>query len=97
MNTAIKLSDLLGIELESHDREIIASSINFFGSGDHPTALADNLDYFKLDYLLECLDKGIHKARRSYKEEVADIWCAIHMAKQETEDVICQGRDIDRM
>ena len=84
MSHEIKLSELPVIELELHDCEIIASAINVFGSGDHPMASAENLDFFDLDYLLVCLDKGIEKSKsEEFKTEVIDLWCSIHMAKDE--------------
>ena len=79
----IKLSELPVIELELHDCEIIANAINVFGSGNHPIAQADNLDYFDLKYLLACLDKGIERTKtEAFKEEVTDLWCEIHMAME---------------
>ncbi len=86
MTDKIKLSDLIVIELELHDREIIASAINTFGSGEHPMAKAENLDGFDLDYLLECLDKGIFASKsEEFKEEVTDLYVNIHCEKEDEE------------
>jgi len=86
MTSKIKLSDLPIIELTNHDCDIIASAINFCGSDGHPAAVAEHLDCFDLDYLLDCLDKGIEKANNeAFKEEVTELWCNINMAKEEKE------------
>ena len=88
MSKQIKLSDLPGrVTLELHDCEIIANAINVFGSGQHPVADAqNNLDYFDLDYLLDCLDKGIFASTsEEFKEEVTDLYVNIHAAKEDEE------------
>lgn len=89
----IKLSDLPGrATLELHDCEIIANAINFFGSGQHPRASADNIDGFDLDYLLNCLDKGIDATKsEEFKEEVTDLYVNIHCAKEDEESAIRQA------
>lgn len=75
----IKLRHLRTIELSPIDCGIIANAINVFGSGDHPCAQVDNLDYFDLPYLLDCLDKGIEKcAHPDFKENVIELYCCIH-------------------
>jgi len=79
----IKLSHLRSLDLEAHDCEVIACAINVFGSGEHPMAQADNLNYFDLAYLLDCLDEGIEKANDTLKEDATEIWCAIHSEWEE--------------
>lgn len=82
MSHEIKLSHLIVLDLTAHDKELLATAINVFGSGDHPVAQVDNLDFFDLTYLLNCLDKGIEKcAQPDFKDEVTDLWCSIHMEK----------------
>jgi len=86
MSHEIKLSHLIVLDLTAHDKELIATAINVFGSGDHPAAQIDNLDFFDLTYLLECIDKGIEKCSHpDFKDEVTDLWCSIHMAKDEVD------------
>lgn len=95
----IRLSDLPGAAtLELHDCEIIANAINVFGSGDHPMAHAQkNLNGFDLDYLLECLDKGIDMATsEEFKEEVTDLYINIHCAKEDEEGAREVKRQVTR-
>ena len=87
MTDKIKLSDL-PLNLELHDCEIIASAINYFGSGDHPMAEAQkNLDYFDIEYIVQCLDSGYEQARNeSVREEVEDLAVNIHASWEEMKD-----------
>ena len=86
MANPIRLSDLTGLDLELHDMEIIARAINDFGSGEHPMARAQsNINDFQVEYLLECLDKGIECCSdgSEFKEECTELWCNIHSFSQE--------------
>ncbi len=42
-------------------KERIARAVNIFGDGAHPMAEANNLDYFDITYLMNCLISGVEK------------------------------------
>src|SRR5712671_1263111 len=46
-------------------RALLADAINRFGDDQHPVAMANNLQYFAVDYAVACIDRASPRATES--------------------------------
>ena len=46
--------------LKDSEKKLLASVINSLGSGDHPWADFETIQFFAEDYVFECINKGLN-------------------------------------
>lgn len=61
------------INLTDEMKSFLAACINKEGSGDHPCADKNNLQYFNRNYTLYCLNESFSKLNKDGKKLAVDI------------------------
>ena len=53
-------------------RRHLCAIINTYGTGQHPFAYENSLDYFEMDYFKECLDKAYEKNNHAERRQIVN-------------------------